>query len=89
MSSTGEVGCLGDDFEEALLKALNIRRLPVSHSQCVAFHRPLGRQTDVSESARLMQSLGISFMHRMAPPSSWLGPAYTAHSSAGPRELSA
>jgi len=61
MASTGEVGCIGDDFEEAFLKSLlsvgfrfPIRRVLLSTG-------PLVDKVAFLESARLMREMGIEF----------------------------
>ncbi len=61
MASTGEVGCIGEDFEEAFLKSLisvgfrfPIRRVLLSTG-------PLVDKVAFLESARLMQAMGIEF----------------------------
>lgn len=61
MASTGEVGCIGEDFEEAFLKSLisvgfrfPIRRVLLSTG-------PLVDKVAFLESARLMHGLGIEF----------------------------
>ena len=61
MASTGEVGCLGDDFEEALLKALISVgfRFPIRH--VLLSTGPLADKVTFLEGARLMQSCGIDF----------------------------
>ena len=61
MSSTGEVGCLGDDFEEALLKALISVGFRFPIRSVLLSTGPLADKLTFLESARLMQSLGISF----------------------------
>ena len=61
MSSTGEVGCLGDDFEEALLKALISVGFRFPIRSVLLSTGPLVDKMAFLESARLMQSLGINF----------------------------
>ena len=61
MSSTGEVGCLGDDFEEALLKALISVGFRFPIRSVLLSTGPLADKMAFLESARLMQSLGIKF----------------------------
>ena len=61
MSSTGEVGCLGDDFEEALLKALISVGFRFPIRSVLLSTGPLADKMAFLESARLMQSLGINF----------------------------
>jgi carbamoyl-phosphate synthase large subunit len=61
MSSTGEVGCLGDDFEEAFLKALISVGFRFPIRSVLLSTGPLADKMAFLESARLMQSLGINF----------------------------
>jgi carbamoyl-phosphate synthase large subunit len=61
MSSTGEVGCLGDDFEEAFLKALISVGFRFPVRSALLSTGPLADKLTFIESARLMQSLGIRF----------------------------
>ena len=61
MSSTGEVGCLGDDFEEALLKALISVGFRFPIRSVLLSTGPLADKLAFLESARLMRSLGIKF----------------------------
>ena len=61
MSSTGEVGCLGDDFEEAFLKALISVGFRFPIRSVLLSTGPLADKLTFLESARLMQSLGINF----------------------------
>jgi carbamoyl-phosphate synthase large subunit len=60
MASTGEVGCLGDDFEEAFLKALIAVgfRLPVRH--VLLSTGPVEQKAAFLESARTLRSLGVN-----------------------------
>jgi carbamoyl-phosphate synthase large subunit len=59
MSSTGEVGCLGDDFEEAFLKAmLSVgKRAPIG--SVLLSTGPRESKADFVESARALQALGV------------------------------
>src|SRR5690349_3985491 len=59
MASTGEVGCLGDDFEEAFLKALLAVgfRLPVK--SVLLSTGPVGDKAAFLESARLLRDMGV------------------------------
>jgi carbamoyl-phosphate synthase large subunit len=59
MASTGEVACLGEDFAEALLKALLAvgYRLPVRH--VLLSMGPLQAKRALRNSARTLQHLGI------------------------------
>jgi len=60
MASTGEVACLGDDFEEAFLKALLSVgfRLPVQH--ILLSTGPIEAKAAFLGSARLLSDLGIT-----------------------------
>ena len=59
MASTGEVGCLGDDFEEAFLKALLAVgfRLPVK--SVLLSTGPVADKAAFLESARLLSCMGV------------------------------
>jgi carbamoyl-phosphate synthase large subunit len=59
MASTGEVGCLGDDFEEAFLKALLSVgfRLPIASA--LLSTGPIESKAAFLESARTLQQLGV------------------------------
>ncbi|CAG4882923.1 carbamoyl-phosphate synthase large subunit [Georgfuchsia toluolica] len=60
MASTGEVGCIGDDFEEAFLKALLAVgfRLPVKNA--LLSTGPIEDKAAFLESARTLRDLGIN-----------------------------
>jgi carbamoyl-phosphate synthase large subunit len=59
MASTGEVGCLGDDFDEAFLKALLSVgfRLPVK--SVLLSTGPIESKAAFLESARILQQMGV------------------------------
>jgi carbamoyl-phosphate synthase large subunit len=59
MASTGEVGCLGDDFEEAFLKALLSVgfRLPVR--KALLSTGPIGDKAAFLESARILHAMDV------------------------------
>ncbi|HEU5178984.1 MAG TPA: carbamoyl-phosphate synthase (glutamine-hydrolyzing) large subunit, partial [Burkholderiales bacterium] len=59
MASTGEVGCLGDDFDEAFLKALLSVgfRLPVKSA--LLSTGPIESKAAFLESARTLQEMGV------------------------------
>lgn len=61
MSSTGEVGCLGDDFDEAFLKALISVGFKFPVKNVLLSTGPLFDKVAFIESARLLQELGIGF----------------------------
>ena len=82
MASTGEVGCLGDDFEEAFLKALLSVgfRLPVRN--VLLSTGPIEGKAAFLESARMLRDMGVNLYathgtaaflrrqrHRVAPSS--------------------
>ena len=60
MASTGEVACLGDDFEEAFLKALLAvgHRLPVRN--VLLSTGPVQAKAGFLEGCRLLQELGLT-----------------------------
>jgi len=60
MASTGEVGCLGDDFEEAFLKALLSVgfRLPVRNA--LLSTGPIEHKAAFLESARTLSGMGVN-----------------------------
>ena len=60
MASTGEVGCLGDDFEEAFLKALLSVgfRLPVRN--VLLSTGPIEDKAAFLESARTLRAMGVN-----------------------------
>ncbi len=59
MSSTGEVGCLGDDFEEAFLKAMISVGFKIPIKNILLSTGPLESKTDFLESARILQKIGV------------------------------
>ncbi len=61
MSSTGEVGCIGDDFEEAFLKALLSvgYKLPVKN--VLLSTGPIESKAEFLPCTRTMQKMGIHF----------------------------
>ncbi len=61
MASTGEVGCLGDDFEEAFLKALISVGFRFPVRSVLLSTGPLADKVAFIESARLFHGLGTSF----------------------------
>jgi carbamoyl-phosphate synthase large subunit len=60
MASTGEVGCLGDDFEEAFLKALLSVGYQVPVRSILLSTGPIEDKASFLESARILERLGIS-----------------------------
>jgi carbamoyl-phosphate synthase large subunit len=61
MASTGEVGCLGDDFEEAFLKALISVGFRFPIKTVLLSTGPLKDKITFVEGAKLFESLGIKF----------------------------
>jgi len=61
MASTGEVGCLGDDFDEAFLKALISVGFKFPLKRVLLSTGPLVDKVAFIESARLLQGLGVEF----------------------------
>ncbi len=61
MSSTGEVGCIGDDFDEAFLKALISVGFKFPVKKVLLSTGPLVDKIAFIESARLLHGLGIEF----------------------------
>ncbi len=61
MASTGEVACLGDDFEEAFLKALLSvgYRLPIRN--VLLSTGPIESKADFLDSTRKLQEMGVKF----------------------------
>ncbi|MBQ7420987.1 MAG: carbamoyl-phosphate synthase (glutamine-hydrolyzing) large subunit [Prevotella sp.] len=58
MSSTGEVGCLGDDFAEALLNALIATGYRMPHQGVLISSGPAKDKADMLEPARLLVAKG-------------------------------
>src|SRR5437899_415566 len=61
MASTGEVGCLGDDFEEAFLKALISVGFKFPVKSVLLSTGPLKDKVTFIESAKLLEALGVKF----------------------------
>ena len=60
MASTGEVGCLGDDFEEAFLKAMLSVGYRAARPKCAAFNRPARGQGGLRPERRALLRPGRS-----------------------------
>ncbi|MFL6572409.1 MAG: carbamoyl-phosphate synthase (glutamine-hydrolyzing) large subunit [Burkholderiales bacterium] len=60
MASTGEVGCLGDDFEEAFLKALLSVGFRLPLSSVLLSTGPIEDKAAFLESARRLRELGVA-----------------------------
>jgi carbamoyl-phosphate synthase large subunit len=61
MASTGEVGCLGDDFEEAFLKALISVGFKFPIKTILLSTGTLKDKVSFIEGARMFQTLGVKF----------------------------
>jgi carbamoyl-phosphate synthase large subunit len=59
MASTGEVGCLGDDFEEAFLKALLSVGLRLPVRSVLLSTGPIEDKAAFLESARMLRDMGV------------------------------
>jgi carbamoyl-phosphate synthase large subunit len=60
MASTGEVGCLGDDFEEAFLKALLSVGFKLPIRNVLVSTGPIEQKAAFLESARTLRALGVN-----------------------------
>ncbi|MBN1464710.1 carbamoyl-phosphate synthase (glutamine-hydrolyzing) large subunit [candidate division KSB1 bacterium] len=61
MASTGEVGCLGDDFDEAFLKALLSVGYKLPIRNILLSTGPIESKAEFLPSTRLLQSMGMNF----------------------------
>ena len=61
MASTGEVGCIGEDFEEAFLKSLISVGFRFPIKRVLLSTGPLVDKVAFLESARLMHEMGVEF----------------------------
>jgi len=68
MASTGEVGCLGDDLSEALLKALLATGFKYPKKGVLLSLGPVAEKARFLEEARLLQSMGLKIY---ATPGTW------------------
>ena len=59
MASTGEVGCLGDDFEEAFLKALIAVGYKLPVRAALLSTGPIEGKAALLESARILRDMGV------------------------------
>jgi len=59
MASTGEVGCLGDDFEEAFLKALIAVGYKLPIRAALLSTGPIEGKAALLESARILRDMGV------------------------------
>lgn len=62
MSSTGEVGCLGDDFEEAFLKAMISVGLKLPIKSILLSTGPTESKVDFLPAAKALQKMGIKII---------------------------
>ncbi len=60
MASTGEVGCLGDDFHEALLKAMRSVGFKMPLKKILLSTGPLENKVNFIDSAKLLQKMGTT-----------------------------
>ncbi|MBN1999430.1 carbamoyl-phosphate synthase (glutamine-hydrolyzing) large subunit [candidate division KSB1 bacterium] len=61
MASTGEVACIGDDFEEAFLKSLLSVGYKLPIKNILLSTGPIETKADFLPSARILQKMGINF----------------------------
>jgi len=61
MSSTGEVACLGDDFNEAFLKSLLSVGFKLPKKTILLSTGPIHSKAEFLEGARLLHNMGFKF----------------------------
>jgi carbamoyl-phosphate synthase large subunit len=61
MVSTGEVACLGDDFNEAFLKSLISVGIDIPKKTILLSTGPIKSKTEFLKSTKILEELGISF----------------------------
>lgn len=61
MVSTGEVACLGDDFNEAFLKSLISVGFKIPEKNLLLSTGPLESKVDFLESTRILKKMGFNF----------------------------
>ncbi len=61
MASTGEVGCLGDDFDEAFLKSLLAVGFELPKKTILLSSGPIESKSDFLSNARLLKQQGFAF----------------------------
>ncbi len=59
MASTGEVGCLGDDFNEAFLKSLISVGFRMPKKSVLLSTGPVGSKMEFLESAKILKNMGF------------------------------
>lgn len=59
MASTGEVGCIGDDYYEAILKAMLAVGYIIPEKAVLISSGPMRSKTELIESARLLTNKGL------------------------------
>jgi carbamoyl-phosphate synthase large subunit len=72
MSSTGEVGCIGRDLDDALLKALLAVGYRIPRGKVLLSTGPLRDKVDFLDGARLLEGMGFE-LHASAGTASFLG----------------
>jgi carbamoyl-phosphate synthase large subunit len=61
MSSTGEVACLGDDFNEAFIKSISSVGFKLPQKTILLSTGPIDSKVEFLESTRLLSKLGFKF----------------------------
>jgi carbamoyl-phosphate synthase large subunit len=61
MASTGEVGCIGDDFDEAFLKSLLSVGYKLPVKSVLLSTGPIESKADFLHSTRILEKMGIKF----------------------------
>jgi len=61
MASTGEVACLGDDFNEAFLKSLFSVGFTIPKKAILLSTGPISSKVELLESIKILEGLGIRF----------------------------
>lgn len=61
MASTGEVACIGDDFDEAFLKALLSVGYKLPIKSVLLSTGPIKSKADFLQSTRILESMGMQF----------------------------
>ena len=64
MASTGEVGCLGDDFNEAFLKSLISVGFRMPKKTVLLSTGPLDSKIEFLESAKILKDMGFRGPYR-------------------------
>ena len=61
MASTGEVACLGDDFNEAFLKSLISTGFKIPNKTILLSTGPIGSKAEFLESTKILNNMGYRF----------------------------